>query len=703
MANYKTPGVYIEEISKFPPSVAQVETAIPAFIGYTEKAEKLNGDSLHMDPTRITSLLEYEQYFGTAAAETSINVNIHDENDDVGELISRTIKVTQPTTKQPYLMFYSMQMYFANGGGPCYITSVGQYEATTHVNGRTAAGVKPAELIEGLDIIAKEDEPTLIVYPDATNMDGALSDTDFYAPFDKALDQCVKLQDRFSLIDLRSDSDVSTPVSNFRDSVTGEVGKAKYGAAYFPFLETILNYNYDESVIEINHTSTFPSALPTAVESIKANQPDIVSAVTSIFDTSGLVDAGGTEGILAGSLAGAMNFLRDLDGVTGLGTAPGLTVNNSKAFAPLLQTLVDGTKGLIDLKEATLNDIDAVAKSIDDDGGDTTAGTSLTALRAALVADFEGADKIEAVYATLEGLISEFKTMKSGTLGSLAGFAADAIAAIDKLATYSEAVGVYTHNTSGADISLFENVNDNITALVAKFELIYTKKVDTNNGSLNGRILGDLNAFDNAAYNKVKTEIEALPLTLPPSSAMAGVYARVDSTRGVWKAPANTSLSYVIKPTLQISHEEQGSLNVHTTGKSINAIRTFTGKGTLVWGARTLAGNDNEWRYINVRRFFNMVEESVGKASEQFVFEGNDANTWVRIRAMIENFLNLQWKAGALAGTKAEQAYYVRVGLGQTMTAQDILEGRMIIEIGMAAVRPAEFIILRFSHKMQEA
>jgi phage tail sheath protein FI len=93
----------------------------------------------------------------------------------------------------------------------------------------------------------------------------------------------------------------------------------------------------------------------------------------------------------------------------------------------------------------------------------------------------------------------------------------------------------------------------------------------------------------------------------------------------------------------------------------------------------------------------------VSKASEQFVFESNDANTWVRIRAMIENFLLLQWKAGALAGSKPEQAFYVRVGLGQTMTAQDILEGNMVIEIGMAVVRPAEFIILRFSHKMQEA
>ena len=135
----------------------------------------------------------------------------------------------------------------------------------------------------------------------------------------------------------------------------------------------------------------------------------------------------------------------------------------------------------------------------------------------------------------------------------------------------------------------------------------------------------------------------------------------------------------------------------------MNAIRPFTGKGILVWGARTLAGNDSEWRYVSVRRFFNMVEESVKKATEPFVFEPNDANTWTKVRAMIENFLILQWRAGALAGAKPDNAFFVRVGLGQTMTAQDILDGRMIVEIGMAVVRPAEFIILRFSHKMQES
>ena len=139
-----------------------------------------------------------------------------------------------------------------------------------------------------------------------------------------------------------------------------------------------------------------------------------------------------------------------------------------------------------------------------------------------------------------------------------------------------------------------------------------------------------------------------------------------------------------------------------STGKSINIIRT-NDQGTIVWGCRTLAGNDNEWRQIPVRRFFIFAEESIKKATEQFVFQPNDANTWVMVRAMIENFLTIQWRRGALRGSKPDQAFYVRVGLGQTMTPLDILEGRMIIEIGMNVVRAAEIIILRFSHKMEEA
>lgn len=152
-STYKTPGVYIEEISKLPSSVAQVETAIPAFIGYTQIA-MLRGRDLHeeevIEPIRITSLLEYEQYFGTTLPEgDSISVTVTDT--EVNAVI---------TDPSPHNMYYSLQAYFANGGGPCYIVSVGA----------TPAEITQASLLTGLNAIEKEDEVTLIVFPESLNL-----------------------------------------------------------------------------------------------------------------------------------------------------------------------------------------------------------------------------------------------------------------------------------------------------------------------------------------------------------------------------------------------------------------------------------------------------------------------------------------------------------------------------------------------------
>ena len=207
---------------------------------------------------------------------------------------------------------------------------------------------------------------------------------------------------------------------------------------------------------------------------------------------------------------------------------------------------------------------------------------------------------------------------------------------------------------------------------------------------------------NNIHYNKILKILSDQRVILPPSAAIAGAYASVDRERGIWKAPANISLQAVVAPVIQVTTEDQEGLNIDSTGKSINAIRSFPGSGTVVWGARTLDGNSNEWRFIPVRRLFISVEESVKKATAFAVFEPNDISTWLKVKGMIDSYLYTLWERGALQGTKAEQAYFVNVGLGKTMTTDDILAGKLIVEIGLAAVRPAEFIILRFSHKLAE-
>lgn len=183
--------------------------------------------------------------------------------------------------------------------------------------------------------------------------------------------------------------------------------------------------------------------------------------------------------------------------------------------------------------------------------------------------------------------------------------------------------------------------------------------------------------------------------TLPPSPAMAGVYTQNDRSRGVWKAPANIGLIAVTAPTLPINDAMQENLNMPLDGLAVNAIRAFTGRGTLVWGARTLDGSSGEWRYIPVRRTLIYVEQSIALALEPFVFEPNVAVTWAKVTAMIEPFLHDLWRQGGLTGATPQNAFYVKCGLGVTMTAQDVLDGKLVVEIGLAPVRPAEFIVVR--------
>jgi len=202
-------------------------------------------------------------------------------------------------------------------------------------------------------------------------------------------------------------------------------------------------------------------------------------------------------------------------------------------------------------------------------------------------------------------------------------------------------------------------------------------------------------------YKYIISAVLQLANTLPASGGMAGVITMVDNSRGVWKAPANVSMGAVASLPIQIDQAEQEGLNVDISGKSINAIRTFPGVGVMVWGARTLDSNNNEWRYINVRRTMICIEQSCKNACEGFVFEPNDANTWVRIRAMIENFLNNFWKQGGLAGATPSNAFFVNCGLGSTMTANDILNGKLIVNIGVAITRPAEFIVISFTQQQR--
>ncbi|MFT6001076.1 MAG: phage tail sheath protein FI [Neolewinella sp.] len=476
MPNYRAPGVYVEEISSFPPSVVAVDTAIPAFIGYTARrpGPPLPALTLAADPVKIGSLLEFEALFGRGLAPAITRIDL-DENH----------QFIRANLTQTFYLYPALQLFYTNGGGDCYIVSVG--DALTTGNSPVTA-----ELEAGIEALATWDEPTILLMPDAVSLTGVIHP--IYGLANLMLTHCQTMMDRVAIIDLPQDA---VDGVDFRDN-TGTTGLA-YGAAYTPWLNAALAKPYNADVLDAN-----------------AN-------------------------IFVGAAAGA--------GVTLQGAVP-----------PDEQALV----------------IAAVAN---------------------------GPDSLDAT-------------------------------------------------------TLFQ---------------------------------------ESPTYRSILRGLNATALPMPPSGAVAGLYAFVDRTRGVWKAPANVSVSGIQSVTDVFTHTELGNLNVDaTSGKSINAIRHFTGKGVLVFGARTLAGNDGDYKYVPVRRLMNMLEESIKKATEQFVFEPNTANTWTRVQSMIENFLTLLWRDGGLQGAKQEHAFRVAVGLGRTMTPQDVIDGRMIVEIAVAPVRPAEFIILRF-------
>jgi phage tail sheath protein FI len=637
--SYRTPGVYVEEISKFPPSVAQVETAIPAFVGYTEQAV-VDGEDYHnatpekiIRPVKISSLPEFEFYFGGAPNPTNIEVELKADN-----------SVKSAKVNSINLLYDSVRMFYANGGGECFIVSVGGYNSKTD-------DVKKEDLLAGLTALEKEDLPTLLVIPESVHLSEAQAGEVHAA----MLAQCNKLQDRFAVLDLVGGQKEITPsddpVTEFRSNVG--MNYLKYGAAYYPWIKTTLPFKIDYDAIL---AGTFKKEGANIDVKTLFNS-DVVESINNIDDD----------------------------------------ISNKQALTADTSVTIDNKTSLEDFAKKLYADFAAFySLSLeDDDSDDSNSAISIHEKFKKENTNFHGLVKTLFEYNHFSETANSDSPWNTPLLDNTFDFVGDFSDYTFSNPT-TDRNDIYTATSTAANAApYFKALADKLERLIENFytELQASRKSRT-------ELLREVDPV----YGGIVNAISSKGVVLPPSGAVVGKYASVDRERGVWKSPANVSITAVKAPSVNITHEEQGDLNIDTeAGKSVNAIRAFTGKGTLIWGARTLAGNDNEWRYISVRRFFNMVEESVKKATSQFVFEPNDANTWVKVRAMIENFLTLQWRAGALAGAKQDQAFYVRVGLGQTMTAQDILNGYMHVEIGMAVVRPAEFIVLKFSHKMQES
>jgi phage tail sheath protein FI len=190
----------------------------------------------------------------------------------------------------------------------------------------------------------------------------------------------------------------------------------------------------------------------------------------------------------------------------------------------------------------------------------------------------------------------------------------------------------------------------------------------------------------------VRDPITGEPVTTAPSGHMAGIWARNDSVRGVHKAPANEPVRGVIDLSYRVTRAEQDMLNP----KGVNCIRYFAAEGVRVWGARTLAAEASEWRYLNVRRLFNMLKESIAEGTRWIVFEPNDGLLWRSIRRDISAFLTRVWRDGALLGTTPQEAFFVKCD--EETNPPDVRDaGQVVALIGVAPVKPAEFVVFKLS------
>ncbi len=441
-------------------AVQELASAIPAFIGYTERTAGATGHSLTHKPTKVTSWAEYEQLFGGPATPTILAAAELEPG-------SSTVNAQIAPPSVDFLLAHAVQHYFGNGGGPCWVVSVGGYESGTVELGDAQRGLRA-----GLEAARLEPDITLTVVPEAVRLD----DKAYTSLVQAMLQQCADAPGRFAILDLREGDQAKTAARLASDRALLGGSNLMHGAVYYPWLRTTLRHRLanDERNVKV-------------------------------------------------SVGGA-------------------------AAVPL----------------------------------------------------------------------------------------------------------------------------------------------------------GSLREGQRAIYNAVKSALAAQTVVLPPSAAIAGVYARTDRERGVWRMPAGTDMHDVIEPVVPLTDALQQPLKLDADGgKSINAIRSFPGKGNVVWGARSLAGNDNEWSHLNVRRFVNTVARSAKTSTQWATAQAQDANTWRQVREMLESYLQLKWRQGAMPGATPAQAYYVRCGLRETMTAQDVTAGRLNIEIGLAVLRPSEFIVLKITHQTQ--
>lgn len=619
---YTTPGVYIEEQSAFPNSVVPVATAVPAFIGYTEKAIRDKKSTKHI-PTKISSFGEYLLYFGGGPKITYQVTDIKKKDP------SRIYQLNVQKSTQ-YFLFNCMKSFFANGGSDCYIVSIGDYNDAKSLSHFFGEEEKEGEKVPiGITALKKYPEPTMLVIPDAV----LLNREDCGTLHQQMLRHCGQdMRNRVAILDIHDGyqkrtnaQDSSDVIFDFREKIGSNF--LDFGAAYYPWLHTTIT-----SADEVDFTNID-----------EQTESEFIAILNQEIDTSV------SEGLLTSERANEIK--KEIGSM--------VTARKQQAESAYFEAILLLLKELQVIDDRSVEDLKTKIKE-------------------------EGADiKTILQQANLTDFISKTNELPVPSSTKASG---------DAVPTFTT---VHFQLRIDTAINTAEDL-DTILKIKKEGEEIQHKRIKIK--TLHQSLLAIAPLYK-SIMNSVRQKINLLP----PSGIMAGIYSMVDNNIGVFQSPANVSVGSVVKPSVNLTNEEQEDLNIPLNGKAVNAIRTFPGKGVLVWGARTLDGNSHDWRYISVRRTVIFIEQSIKYAVEAYVFEPNTAATWANIKALITNFLTNVWQQGALAGATAEDAFSVDIGLGVTMTPVDILDGIMRVTVKLAVTRPAEFIVITLQQKMQKS
>lgn len=585
MAEYLSPGVYVEEFDSGANPMEGVGTSTAGFVGLAERGP------IEGVPQLITNFADFRRTYGEYLSENEFG--------------------------NYRFLSYAVESFFVNGGARCFVMRVAPSDA------KAAVGYAPAKDKAALTITAKN--------PGVWGNDLTVT----FAPASKAKAQILEV--------------ITTP--------DGKKYRAKNAAGFNP-----------GDVVEFQDGTG-----KTIVNRVKSNQDNILTFTGEFPDN--IVDTN----LLPTKVITTCEFSMEVryqdttetyDNASFNIEAPNY-IEKLTAKSDLVSVSVQATTAVADDKKDKKGAApSAIAKPIDliGEGAIGFSGGSNGSVSNISAADFIGVDN------------------GAGKRTGIQAFVDNDVVSIMSVP------GVTDPNVQLTLVAHCENLASRFAVLDIPQD---AKKVQD--------VIAHRDIFDSeyaALYHPWLTVFDPLDkknIAIPPSGAVMGIYARSDNTRGVHKAPANEVVRACSGLDLQFNKGEQDILNP----KGINLIRSFPGQGIRVWGARTVSSNP-KWKYVNVRRLFIFIEESIKANTNWAVFEPNDTALWVRVQRTISVFLTNLWRNGSLMGSSPEEAFFVNIGR-DTMSQDDIDNGRLICVIGVAPVKPAEFVIFRITQKTSES